>query len=398
MPSISVSVTGQALLHGALDTVTPGSASVSEVLRSSDAALANLEATVKADGAWPTKTKTLHLTDEGGVASLRALGFDVLSHANNHAFDLGPPGIAQTRAAVERAGMHLTGSGADRAEAERAARIHAPGGTVAVLSVDLGPQPEIVYASGERSGINPLRVRRQAIVPHAAHALLRGVVEGLGDDRRAAARTAVGYQAGPATAAGLDVFGTEVLEGTAFDNRFVADPGDFDRLRSSLEDARTWADLVVVALHNHHWDADWTQTPAFVTELGRSLIDAGADLIVGTGSPVLQGMSFHRGKPILAGLGNFIFHTRRSEIYDERGVDVWTGIVCRCVFDLPDRTCSTLEVLPVAVGRPAAAPGLAAPAPSPLLGEDAQLAFARLIAGLTEADRARVTLLAPGEF
>jgi poly-gamma-glutamate capsule biosynthesis protein CapA/YwtB (metallophosphatase superfamily) len=37
--------------------------------------------------------------------------FHAVTHANNHAFDLGPPGIASTRAAVEAAGLKLAGSG-----------------------------------------------------------------------------------------------------------------------------------------------------------------------------------------------------------------------------------------------------------------------------------------------
>ena len=140
----------------------------------------------------------------------------------------------------------------------------------------------------------------------------------------------------------------------------------------ALEEARAEADIVVVAVHNHHWDPDWAHTPEWVTEIARNIIDAGADLIIGTGSPVLQGMSFYRGKPILAGLGNFIFHTRRGETYDRESVDVWTGAVCRCVFDRSSRTCRSVEVLPVAVGRPAAGPGLIAPSPAPLYGHHAQ--------------------------
>jgi poly-gamma-glutamate capsule biosynthesis protein CapA/YwtB (metallophosphatase superfamily) len=396
MSSISICVSGQALLHGALDPVSPVAPGVGDVLRTSDASLANLEATVAALGAWPTKTKTLHLTDVLGIASLRALGFDVLTHANNHAFDLGPPGIAETREAVERAGMRLAGSGLDRAAAARAAQIETPRGRVAVLSADLGPQPEIVYASDDRGGINPLRIRRKAVVPPPAYALLRKLVEGLGDDRREAARAAVGYRSEPVFPAALEVFGTEVLKGTGFENRFEPDHGDFTRLRSALEKARAEADIVVVALHNHHWDPDWTHTPDWVTEVARSLIDAGADLIVGTGSPVLQGMSFYRKKPVLAGLGNFIFHTSRGETYDREGIDVWTGAICRCVFDRSSRTCRSVEVLPVAVGRPAAGPGLPAPSPAPLHGQDAQRAFDKLAAALPDEDRDRVTLLRPG--
>lgn len=394
MSSITVCVSGQALLHGALDLAVPGAERVRHLLASADAALANLEATVETDGAWPTKTKTLHLTNAEGIGSLAALGFDVLAHANNHAFDLGPPGIAATRSAVEASGMQIVGSGGYRALAARPALVRSPTARIAVLSIDLGPQPEIVYASATRAGINPLRMRRKAVVSPEEHAVLRRVVQGLGDDRRNAARAAVGYQRG--SGANLEVFGTEVVEGPAFENRFEADPEDLVALQATMSDARRSADLVVVALHNHHWDPDWTRTPRWVTDLACHLIDGGADLIVGTGAPVLQGMSFYRGKPILGGLGNFIFHTRRAEIYEREGIDVWTSAICRCSFDLADRAVSKVEVLPIAVGRPAAAAGALAPSPVPLSGAAAHAAFDRLTAQLSAEDRARVVLLDPG--
>ena len=266
-------------------------------------------------------------------------------------------------------------------------------GTVAVLAADLGPQQDIVYASDRRAGINPLRIRRTAIVPPSEYAMLRKVIEGLGDDRREAARAAVLHRAGRRHPSALEVFGTEVLEGSAFETWYEPDDGDLARVRAAIDSARADADIVVVALHNHHWDADWSVTPRWAIDFARGLIDAGADMIVGTGSPVLQGIAFHRGKPILAGLGNFIFHTNRGEVYDRQGVDVWTGAVCRCIFDRSSRTCQTVEVLPVSAGRQAAAPGRVAPAPVPLVGDEAPRAFTRLTAGLTDDERARVVLL-----
>ena len=41
--------------------------------------------------------------------------------------------------------------------------------------------------------------------------------------------------------------------------------------------------------------------------LGRQLIDAGADLVIGSHPHVLQGIEYYQGKPIVYSLGNFIF-------------------------------------------------------------------------------------------
>ncbi|MBF9235180.1 CapA family protein [Microvirga alba] len=399
MTTISVAVAGQALLHGAIDLAASEAAAVRGILQQADAAFVNLEATLETAGAWPTKTKTLHLTNADGIASLKALGFDALAHANNHAFDLGPPGIARTRSVVESSGLLFTGSGMSRQQAAKPAFIRTAAGVVAVLAVDLGPQPDIVYASVDRAGINPLRMRRKVSVPSAEHEVLRRLVSRLGDDKREAARAAVGYRIDrPDQAQRLEVFGTEVIEGLEVGSRFEADPDDLTAFDAALADARSEATIVAVAIHNHHWDPNWKQMPAWVMDMSRLLIDRGADLIVGTGAPVLQGIGFHRGKPILAGLGNLIFHTRRSETYDRQGVDVWTGAVCRCVFGATGDGTARVEVLPVAVGRPPRNAMDAAPAPIPLEKPAAQRVFDAMTADLSEEDRARVVLIEKTSF
>ena len=98
---LTVAITGQILVHGPLDLSGEGQRRVMDFLKA-DVAFGNLEATVETAGSWPTKTKTLHLASPEALDSVRALGFHAVSHANNHAFDLGPPGIASTRAAARR--------------------------------------------------------------------------------------------------------------------------------------------------------------------------------------------------------------------------------------------------------------------------------------------------------
>lgn len=69
--------------------------------------------------------------------------------------------------------------------------------------------------------------------------------------------------------------------------------------------ARASADVVVVF---NHWGAHGSpNVQAVQRELGRGLVDAGADLVVGTHAHVLQPEERHRGKLIQYGLGNFVF-------------------------------------------------------------------------------------------
>lgn len=379
---VRIAVTGQCLVHGPVD---PAGAGPLRAFLDADAAFANLEASVAAAGAWPTKTKTLHLAEPAALAALRDLGFHALAHANNHAFDLGPPGIEATRRAAMAAGLGLTGSGGTAA----AALTPALAGGVALFSVDLGPQPDIVYAGSDRAGIAPLRVVRRIVAPPEEFGVLARMLATLGDDRRLAARAAVGYAEAAGTGR-LNLWGTEVEPGPALAARWELRADDLAPLAAGIAAAKAAGRPVAVALHSHHWEADWRVAPDSLLDVARRLIDLGADLVFGTGAPVLQPVAFHRGRAILPGLGNLVFHTRRAARYDETGVDVWRSVAARVTLDAAG-VCTALELLPVAVGRPAAADG-PAPAPVPLIGADREAIWTRAISALGPEERARVML------
>lgn len=376
---ITVAVTGQILIHDLLDLSGEGQREVIDFL-TADITFANLEATVETPGAWPTKTKTLHLVSPGVLASVRELGFRALTHANNHAFDLGPPGITATHAAAGAAGLKLAGSGRNIDEAAAPVVVPGPHRSIAIFSVDLGPQPDISYASIDRAGIAPLRMKRTVTVPPAQFEALRRVIVSLGDDRRAAARAAVGYDTGARPE--LDVFGTPVVSGDEIGARWIADGDDLSRLVAGMSAAKADGHLVAVAIHGHHWDANWKEAPEWLAGLCRGLIEDGADMILGTGAPVMQPIAFHRGKAIIPGLGNFVFHTRRAATYDEQGVDVWRSAAIRLTL-ADDGTCRRLELLPVSVGRPAQE---LPRGPVPLQGREAAEIRDIALCGLSTAD------------
>jgi poly-gamma-glutamate synthesis protein (capsule biosynthesis protein) len=88
------------------------------------------------------------------------------------------------------------------------------------------------------------------------------------------------------------------------------EPGVLDCYDGSLlravAAARENADWVVVYMH---WGLEYEPTPGErQTELAESLIDSGADLIVGAHPHVLQGIEFYKEKPIVYSLGNFWFN------------------------------------------------------------------------------------------
>jgi len=67
-------------------------------------------------------------------------------------------------------------------------------------------------------------------------------------------------------------------------------------------------DLIIVSLH---WGYEYVLFPSpEQVEIGRKLIDCGADIILGGHPHVLQSYEIYKGKPIVYSLGNFIFdHT-----------------------------------------------------------------------------------------
>jgi poly-gamma-glutamate capsule biosynthesis protein CapA/YwtB (metallophosphatase superfamily) len=383
--TITLAVTGQTLIHQPLDLGGQRDGRLLSFLKA-DATIANFEGVVEAKGAWPTKTKTVHAVAGSVLESLKHLGFTVMGHANNHAFDLGPPGIAATRLAMEAHTIATCGSAENLPQAMAPARLELNGRKLAVYSFDLGPQADIVYADTGRPGIAPLRMKRTVSLPAGEYASLLSVHQALGDDRRLTARRSVGYTPA-AEGDGFEAFGTQFICGKAVEPVWTAVAEDLARVTTAIGCSRSEGDLVVILLHNHHWEPEWSQTPAWFDQLADRLIDAGCDLIIGTGAPVMQPLRFYRERAIVSGLGNFIFHTGRAQTYDDTGVDVWRSAALRLTLDDEGR-CRQVSLLPVSVGRPSHT--ATAPAPSVLAEPDAADIFARMVSRLNADERLRV--------
>ena len=116
-----------------------------------DIAFCNLECCLAVGGAPLAK----RFTFRGRPARARALksaGFDIVSLANNHAWDYGKPAIRETVDAVRRAGLLCAGAGADLADAHALRIITVRGKRVGFLAY-LGMFPALL----------PMRAREPAI-------------------------------------------------------------------------------------------------------------------------------------------------------------------------------------------------------------------------------------------
>ena len=80
---------------------------------------------------------------------------------------------------------------------------------------------------------------------------------------------------------------------------------DEEKMLAQITEAKKQADLAIV---NMHWGVEYEeQARSNQVALAHKMIDAGADVIIGSHPHVVQNMEIYEGKPIFYSLGNFIF-------------------------------------------------------------------------------------------
>jgi poly-gamma-glutamate capsule biosynthesis protein CapA/YwtB (metallophosphatase superfamily) len=110
-------------------------------------------------------------------------------------------------------------------------------------------------------------------------------------------------------------------------------------MRKQIAAARTQADLVVVC---PHWGTEYRSTPEAATHaLAQDLIDAGADLILGSHPHVVRKVHSYKGHYIVYSMGNFI--SWMSKPLTDLGIMVQATITRRDGVT----AVSSLKVLPV---------------------------------------------------
>ncbi len=80
---------------------------------------------------------------------------------------------------------------------------------------------------------------------------------------------------------------------------------DMTVLLEEIRAQREKNDFVAVCIH---WGIERDERPQdYQRVMGQQMIDAGADLVIGSHPHVLQGIEYYKGKAILYSLGNFVF-------------------------------------------------------------------------------------------
>lgn len=332
-PPITIDATGPLTLAATGDSVLTsplGSdddaafGDVRRLIRSADIAVTNLEVNLleRSTAAeirlqpglrWP-------FGSEREAQTLKDIGFDVVTRANNHAADYGRQGIEETGGILDRVGLLHAGCGTELAKARAPLAIGAPGRHVALVSVATSSSAEsrATFTRGEirgRPGLSPLRYTADITVDPSTFDTLK---ETLAVTAPSAVSDAHDR---------LEISGTAIKKGAKTIIEFVSDPGDEKEILETVRAARVSAPIVVVAIHSHE-PSNGSQVPAeFVRRFARAAIDAGASLVIGHGPHQLRGVEVYRTGAILYSLGNFLFQhenidMRTADVYDA-GTDLY---------------------------------------------------------------------------
>src|SRR5579864_7295731 len=314
--AITITLVGQSMIRSDIRETAPAAVPVIQGLLKGDVVFTNLEAAVAEKG------ETVHegrgfLTPPEALDALQTFGFNLVSLSGNHAFDLKVTGIQNTIREGDRRKIAHAGTGNNVKEATAPGYLRTPKGTIALIASASGLIGPGASATADRPGVNELRVEA-------------------GDKENEAT---VDLPGAPAN---------------------TPNPEDSQRILQSIRDARRHADLVIVYQHNHVF-ANHSFATIFTEGMPERLapndwlkkwthaeVDAGADIVVMHGAPLLHGVEIYRGRPIFYDLGNFIYNVPPVLTYIDEPIN-WESVVAYVQFQ--GRNLKSISLRPIVLNN-----------------------------------------------
>jgi poly-gamma-glutamate capsule biosynthesis protein CapA/YwtB (metallophosphatase superfamily) len=316
--AITITLTGQSMIRSDIRATAPAAVPVIQELLKGDVIFTNLEAAVAEKGETVQEGRGF-LTPPEALDALKTFGFNLVALSGNHAFDLKVTGIQNTLREADKRKIVHAGTGNNLADAAAPGYLHTPKGTIALIASASGLIMPGGSATADRPGVNELRVEA-------------------GDKENEATQDLPGAPAN------------------------TPNPEDARRILQSIRDARQHADVVIVYQHNHVF-ANRSFATIFTEGMPERLapndwlkkwtheeIDAGADIIVMHGAPLLHGVEIYRGRSIFYDLGNFIYNAPPTLTYIDEPMS-WESVVANVEFQGPSQAKSlkSISLRPIAL-------------------------------------------------
>ena len=314
--TITITLAGQSMIRSDIRATAPAAVPVIQGLLQGDVVFTNLESAVAEKGETVQQGRGF-LTPPEALDALKTFGFNLLSLSGNHAFDLKVTGIQNTIREVDSRKIVHAGTGNNAAEAVAPGYLHTPKGTIALIASASGLITPGGSATANRPGVNELRVEA-------------------GDKENEA---------------------TDDLPGAPGN---TPNQEDSQRILQSIRDARRHADIMIVYQHNHVF-GNHSFTTIFTEGMQERLapndwlkkwthaeVDAGADIIVMHGAPLLHGVEIYHGRPIFYDLGNFIYNLTPTLTYIDEPMN-WESVVAYVQFQ--GKNLQSISFRPIALNN-----------------------------------------------
>ena len=311
---LSITLGGQSMIRSDIRATAPDAVRAIKSLLQGDVVFTNFEGTVFQPGQSVAQGRGF-LAPPAAVDALQSFGFNLLALATNHAFDLKTVGIANTLEAMTQRGLVHAGTGNTITEAGAPAYLKVNGATIALVASASGLLAPGARATDTSCGVNELRIDAGGVQNNATAEL-------------------------PATPPN------------------GANAQDSARILASIRTARAHADIVIVYQHNHVFAnrpfsavfgeglPERLAPPDWLVKWSHAEIDAGADIVVMHGAPLLHGIEIWHGKPIFYDLGNFIYNLPPAITYIDEPI-AWESVVANLKFD--GRKLQSITLRPVAL-------------------------------------------------
>ncbi|RUW47263.1 CapA family protein [Mesorhizobium sp. M1A.F.Ca.ET.072.01.1.1] len=301
----------------------PGLDEVLTVLHGNDVVFGNLETNildVQSKGCPQAEYGGAYLISVAEVGrDLSAMGFNMVSRANNHTLDWGVEGLRETSRALDENRIVHAGAGENLAQAGAARYLETPRGRAALVSfaATFEPMARACNPAGEapgRPGLNALRLAKSVVVSADMLENLRQVREAL-----------PWYAPPPKDSSRVAIAEVVFKAGEKPGYSFEPNPRDVDNILRNVRQGKQFGDFCIATNHGHE-PGGFSREPAdYEQAFARKLIDAGADVYINHGPHHVRGIEIYKGRPIFYALGNFFNQDLRSpvgaDMFDAHGKD-----------------------------------------------------------------------------